>query len=164
MIIYIKNKHTLKIDDFTFKCCIGKGGISKEKKEGDKKTPFGSYHIEHLYFRKDKIIKPFTKLKCIEIKKNMGWCDDPKDLNNYNKLIKIRKNLKYEPLYRKDNKYDLMIPIKYNFKKPIKYRGSCIFIHLTNNYKATAGCIALKKEDFLILLKLIDKRTKIKIN
>ena len=37
MIIYIKNKHTLKIDDFTFKCCIGKGGISKEKKEGDKK-------------------------------------------------------------------------------------------------------------------------------
>ena len=69
MIIYITNKHTLKIDDFSFKCCIGKGGISKEKKEGDKKTPFGSYHIEHLYFRKDKVIKPLTKLKCIEIKK-----------------------------------------------------------------------------------------------
>ena len=60
MTIYLKNKYRLQVDDFTFKCCIGKGGISKEKKEGDKKTPFGSYHIEHLYFRKDKIIKPFA--------------------------------------------------------------------------------------------------------
>ena len=67
-------------------------------------------------------------------------------------------------LYRADNKYDLLIPIKYNFKKPKKGLGSCIFIHLTQNYKPTNGCIALKKKDFLIMLKLIDKRTKILIN
>ena len=36
-----------------------------------------------------------------------------------------------------------------------------IFIHLTNNYKPTAGCIALKKKDFLIMLKLINKNSKI---
>ena len=57
-----------------------------------------------------------------------------------------------------------MIPIKYNYLKPIKFRGSCIFIHLTNDYKPTAGCIALKKKDFLIMLKLINKKTKIQIN
>ena len=134
-----------------------------KKKEGDKKTPIGSYPIEHLYFRKDRIKKPLTKLRCIEIKKNMGWCDDPNDLNNYNKLIQIKKTKKYERLYRRDKKYDLLVPIKYNFKKPIKNKGSCIFIHITNDYKPTAGCIALKKKDFLILLKLIDKKTKIKI-
>ena len=35
--------------------------------------------------------------------------------------------------------------------------------YLTKNYKRTLGCIALKKNDFLILLKLINKNTKIKI-
>ena len=48
-------------------------------------------------------------------------------------------------------------------KRKIPGKGSAIFIHLTNNYKPTAGCVALKKKDFEILLKLIDKKTKIKI-
>ena len=162
MIIYLKNKHTLEVDDFKFRCSIGKNGKSKKKKEGDKKTPIGYFEIENLYYRPDKIKKPFTKLKCIKIKKNMGWCDDPLN-KNYNKLITIKKNIKCEKLYRKDHKYDLMIPIKYNFIKPVKFKGSCIFIHLTNNFKATAGCIAIKKNDFLIMLKLINKKTKINI-
>ena len=41
--------------------------------------------------------------------------------------------------------------------------GSAIFLHLTKDYKATAGCIALKKKDFDVLLNLINKKTKIKI-
>ena len=163
MIIYLKNKHSLKVGDFLFDCCVGKGGISYKKTEGDKKTPKGLYNIGELYFRKDKIKKFFTKLKCKEIKKNMGWCDDVLN-KKYNKMIKIKKNIKHEKLFRADNKYDLLIPIKYNFNKPKKGLGSCIFIHLTQNYKPTNGCIALKKKDFLIMLKLINKRTKILIN
>ena len=163
MIIYLKNKHTLEVDDFKFRCSIGKNGKSKKKKEGDKKTPIGYFEIENLYYRSDKIKKPSTKLKCIKIKKNMGWCDDPFDLKNYNKLIKVNKKIKFEKLYRKDNNYDLLIPIKYNFKKPVNGKGSCIFIHLTKNYKPTAGCVALKEKDFLIMIKLIKKNSKIKI-
>ena len=94
----------------------------------------------------------------------MGWCNDERFPKKYNKLIKIEKNFKHEKLKRKDYKYDLFIPVKYNFKKPITGLGSCIFIHLTKNYKPTAGCIALKKKDFLIMLKLIKKNSKIKIN
>ena len=75
----------------------------------------------------------------------------------------IKKGIHHEKLKREDNKYNLLIPIKYNFKKPINGRGSCIFIHLTQNYKPTAGCIALKEKDFLIMLKLIKKNSKIKI-
>ena len=163
MTILLKNKHTVKFDDFEFKCCIGKNGLTKFKKEGDGKTPKGIFKIEHLYFRKDRIKKPLTKLKCIEIKRNMGWCDDVKD-KKYNKLIKINKNCSHEKLFRKDKKYDLLIPIKYNFNKIIPGKGSCIFIHLTSDYKPTAGCIALKKKDLLILLKLINKNSKIIIN
>ena len=163
MIIYVKNKHTLQVEDFRFKCCIGKGGTTKNKKEGDKKTPKGIFEIENLYFREDRIKKPKTLLKCIEIKKEMGWCDDIRFPEKYNKLLKIKKNTKHEKLKRNDHKYDLIVPIKYNFKKPVIGLGSCIFMHLTENYNPTAGCIALKKKDFLIMLKLIKKKTKIKI-
>ena len=132
--------------------------------EGDKKTPIGRFSIEHLYYRSDRVRNFSTKLKCVEIKKNMGWCDDPLNKKKYNKLISIKRKIKCEKLHRKDHKYDLFIPIKYNYSKPIKFRGSCIFIHLTNNYKPTAGCIAIQKKDFLIMLRLINKKTKIQIN
>ena len=134
-----------------------------KKKEGDKKTPKGNFSIQNLYYRSDRIKKPITKLKCIEIKKNMGWCDDVNEIKKYNKLIKINKKFSYERLYRKDHKYDLLVPIKYNFNKIVPGKGSCIFIHLTNNYKSTAGCVALKKKDFLVMLQIINTKTKIKI-
>ena len=163
MTILVKNKYTLQVDEFTFRCSIGKNGSTDKKKEGDKKTPKGTFEIQHLYFRKDRKQKPTTLLKCVEIKKDMGWCDDTRFPKKYNKLCKIEKNIRSEKLTRKDNKYDLLIPIKYNFKKPISGRGSCIFIHLTKDYKPTAGCIALREKDFLIMLKLIRKNSKIKI-
>ena len=163
MTILVKNKHTLQIDEFRFKCCIGKNGTTANKKEGDKKTPKGTFEIENLYYRKDRKKKPSSLLKSIEIKKNMGWCDDIRFPKKYNKLCKIKKNIRSEKLLRKDNKYDFLIPIKYNFKKPISGRGSCIFIHLTKDYKPTAGCVALREKDFLIMLKLINKNSKIKI-
>ena len=163
MTIFVKNKHTLQIDEFKFRCCVGKKGVTRNKKEGDKKTPKGIFKIENLYFRKDRINKPITSLKCVEIKKNMGWCHDTSYPKKYNKRIIRENKIKHEKLNRKDYKYDLLIPIKYNFIKPIIGLGSCIFIHITKNYKPTAGCIALKKKDFLIMLKLIKKNTKIKI-
>ena len=94
----------------------------------------------------------------------MGWCDDLKFPKKYNKPIKVNNKINHEKLYRNDSKYDLLIPIIYNSKKTVVGKGSCIFLHLTKNYKSTAGCIALNKKDFLIMLKLINKKSKIKIN
>ena len=164
MIIIVKNKDTLLIDDFKLKCSVGKKGCSKDKIEGDFKTPKGTFRLGNIYYRSDKCQKPLSRLKVIPIKKNMGWCDDPKS-KFYNKLIKIKKNSKigYEKLYRKDSKYDLLILIKYNYNNVVKFKGSAIFLHLTKNYSTTKGCIAVKKKDFLILAKLINKKTKIKI-
>ena len=163
MTIFVKDKHSLQIDDFKFKCCIGKNGSTINKKEGDKKTPKGIFNIENLYFRKDRKKKPLTSLNCIEIKNKMGWCNDVNFPKKYNKILKIEKKIKHEKLKRKDYKYDYLIAIKYNFERPIVGLGSCIFIHLTKNYKPTAGCVALKEKDFLIMLKLIKKNSKIKI-
>ena len=164
MTIVLKNKASLQFDDFVFHCAIGKKGLAKNKFEGDKKTPIGTYSLGNLYYRKDRNPKPFTKLKCIPIEKDMGWCDDIKSKKNYNKLIKVNKKIKHEKLFRRDYKYDFMIPINYNSKRTKLGKGSAIFLHLTKNYLPTKGCIALCEKDFLILAKLIDKKTKIKIN
>ena len=163
MKITLKNKYTLKVDDFKFKCCIGKNGVKKNKVEGDKCTPNGIFKLGTLYYRKDRVNKPTTNLKIKNIKKNMGWCNDSEN-KLYNQEIKINKKIKHEKLFRKDYKYDYLIVINYNTKKIIPYKGSAIFMHLTQNYNPTAGCVALKKKDFTILLKLINKKTKIKIN
>ncbi|MDC3126469.1 L,D-transpeptidase family protein [Candidatus Pelagibacter sp.] len=163
MIITLKNKHTLQVEDFLFRCSIGENGLTKRKIEGDKKTPKGNFSLENLYYRKDRLDKPQTSLKCIEISKDMGWCHDVEYPKKYNQLVNTKDNFKCEKLKRYDHKYDLFIPIKYNFINPKVGIGSAIFIHLTKDYKPTAGCIALSKKDFLIMLKIIKKNSKIKI-
>ena len=163
MKITLKNKYTLKIDDFKFKCCIGKNGVKKNKIEGDKCTPKGIFELGTLYYRKDRVKKPITNLKIKNIKRNMGWCNDSKN-KLYNKEIKVSKNIKHEKLFRKDYKYDYLLIIEYNTRKIKPNKGSAIFIHLTKNFKATAGCIALLEKDFLIMVKLINNKSTIKIS
>ncbi len=163
MIISLNRKYTLKVDEFQFRCSIGKNGIKKNKIEGDKCTPKGTFKLNKIYYRPDRVGFFNTKLKKVKISKNMGWCDDPDD-KFYNKLIKVNKKIKHEKLYRNDYKYDYFIELNYNKKKTIPYKGSAIFLHLTKNYKPTLGCIAISKNDMQILLKVIKKNTFIKIN
>tara|TARA_B110000238_G_C16076723_1_gene417480 strand:+ start:761 stop:1249 length:489 start_codon:yes stop_codon:yes gene_type:complete len=162
MIIHVKNKNTLIIDDFKLECSVGKNGFNSNKKEGDHTTPKGLFKLQKLYFRKDRVKVPKCKLPRKVIQENMAWCDDPDD-KNYNKEIKTKNKKLKEYLYREDHKYDYVISFNYN-KEKIPNKGSAIFLHLTDNYNPTAGCIALKKKDFEILIQLIDKNTKIKIN
>ena len=131
------------------------------KKEGDYSTPKGLFNLRKLYFRKDRVGIPKCKINKKIIKKIWLGVMIQNIKNIMKKLKQINKNLK-ENLYRKDHKYDYIISINHNERKT-PGKGSAIFIHLTNNYKPTAGCVALKKKDFEILLKLIDKKTKIKI-
>ncbi len=100
MLIRLKNKDTLRIDEFSFKCCIGKKGLKTKKVEGDLATPKGTYLLKNLYYRSDKFKKIETLLPKIRIKKSMGWCNDPKH-RFYNSLTKIRKKVKHEKMFRK---------------------------------------------------------------
>ena len=163
MTIMIKNKETLIFDDFSFKCCIGKNGTTNKKIEGDMKTPEGLFSLGKIYYRKDRNIKPISKLNSISINKKMGWCNDVTN-KKYNKLITVNKKISHEKMFRKDYKYDYLITINYNTKNTKIGKGSAIFIHLTKNYLPTAGCIGIKKKDMLNLLKIKKKKTKIKIN
>ena len=57
MLISLKNKDTLNIDEFSFKCCIGKNGIKTKKIEGDFTTPKGTFLLKKIYYRSDRIKK-----------------------------------------------------------------------------------------------------------
>ena len=163
MIIINKSGH-LKYKNLKFKCSLGKAGIGEKMKEGDKITPKGTYEIVAIYYRIDRIKKISSKFKLIKIKKNMGWCDDPKS-KKYNQLIKLPNMYRHEKLYRKDNVYDLILALNYNMRPIMKNKGSAIFIHIANkNYKSTAGCIGLKKTHLINLVKKIKKNTKVLIN
>ena len=93
----------------------------------------------------------------------MGWCDDPSSIQ-YNKIINYPYKHSSEKLWRKENVYDIIIVIDYNLNPIVKNKGSAIFLHLTSDYKKTEGCVAIKKTDMLVLLKLVNNKTKININ
>ena len=67
MIVLSKNKQSLQVDEFKFKCSIGKNGSTSNKLEGDGKTPKGVYSIDNEYYRLW-IYKAIYKIKTIKIK------------------------------------------------------------------------------------------------
>ena len=126
-------------------------------------TPKGKYKIKYILYRKDRIKKIDSKIKKIAIKKNMGWCNDSKS-KNYNRLIKLPSVYNFEKLFKNNNTYDILIVLDYNMNPTIKNKGSAIFIHIAKkNYKKTEGCIALRKNDLLKIIKKLKKNTVVKI-
>ena len=87
MHILIKNKK-LFFNNYKVKCSIGKRGIGIKKKEGDQITPKGKFKVKYILYRKDRIPNLKTKLAKLIIRKDMGWCDDPRS-KFYNKLDKL---------------------------------------------------------------------------
>ena len=157
------NKNYLTFQKYKVKCAIGKKGIGYKKKEGDLVTSVGKFKIKFILYRKDRL-KISTKLKKKVIKKDMGWCDDPKS-KNYNKLIKLPFSYNYEKLYRKENIYDIVLVLNYNMSPIARDKGSAIFIHVAKRkFTKTEGCVAIKKQDLLKIVKEIKQNTKVKIS
>jgi L,D-peptidoglycan transpeptidase YkuD (ErfK/YbiS/YcfS/YnhG family) len=163
MHIYIKNKKLITLD-YKVKCAVGKRGIGNKKREGDLITPKGKYGIKSIMYRNDRISSFKSNISKLSIKKNMGWCDDPRS-TKYNKLIKFPFSYRAENLHRSDNVYDIILVLNFNYKPIRKNKGSAIFIHIAKrNYKGTQGCIAISKPHMKKLIKYINKKTIVHIN
>ena len=121
------NKNYLTFKDYKVKCAIGKRGIGN-KKEGDLITPKGQFKVKFILYRKDKIKNIQTSIKKIAIKKNMGWCDDPKS-DKYNQLIKLPFNYNHEKLFKKNDTYDVVLVLNYN-TNPIEKIEEVQFLYM----------------------------------
>jgi L,D-peptidoglycan transpeptidase YkuD (ErfK/YbiS/YcfS/YnhG family) len=149
--------HTIVAGD-EYKCSIGKHGLTKDKKEGDGKTPIGVFGLRHVLIRTDRVAKnnvKFISLPVEELREFDGWCDEPTN-PNYNKYVNLSsfdKTVSHEELYRKDDSYNIIIVVGYN-DKPVKPgKGSAIFIRLAEpNYAGTAGGIGFEQGDLLKIL------------
>ena len=62
MLIKIKKKSLIFSKNYKFKCSVGKKGFTKNKNEGDFKTPVGTFSLGKLYYRLDRIKNIDTKL------------------------------------------------------------------------------------------------------
>ena len=146
-----------------YSCAIGRKGLTKNKIEGDLKTPVGEFRFKKIFYRADKLGEMVFNLPSQVIRKNSGWCDDPGH-KQYNQFIEFPFNSSAEKLYRDDNLYDLFFVINYNTDPIIPSKGSAIFLHVADKeYKSTHGCIAIQKGRMIDLATKLDKASKITI-
>ncbi len=154
----------LKLGSKQYPCALGKKGITLSKREGDNKSPTGSFLLRSIYYRYDKLRKPiYSKVPLMATLKKDGWCDDPKD-PAYNKSVMLPYHASAERLWRDDDLYDVLVVLGYN-DEPVKPgKGSAIFMHVARDlndqsYKGTEGCVSLRKDDLLEILPILTPDT-----
>ena len=135
---------------------IGINGVTKEKVEGDGKTPIGTFDLG-ITFGTHKFLNSINR-KYIQINNNLYWVDDIKS-KYYNQLVDITKVNKdwnsAEHLIEYSREYEYAVEIKVN-PENVPGKGSAIFMHCSVG-KPTAGCVAIDREKLLELLKCVQE-------
>lgn len=176
MDIVVVDEQTLRCGDQTYRCAIGQAGFAQphDKREGDLKTPRGIYPLRACYYRADKVDRPQTDLPLVEIRPDMGWCDDLAH-SRYNQLVRVpaplpssprkqERAFSYENMWREDDCYDLVVTIGYNDHPIISGMGSAIFMHVVKpDFSGTEGCVALSKADVQEILRVLSSDSSIQI-
>jgi len=142
-------------------CLVGKAGFiaGDDKREGDMATPVGAWPLRHLYYRPDRMPPPDTGLTVMPLTPDMGWCDDPADLE-YNRPVGLPYAAHHEKLWREDTLYDLIVVLGHNDSPPVPRLGSAVFLHLReDDTRHTAGCVAVTRQDMVTLLRRADSGT-----
>ncbi len=157
-LILIDN-HTVEIAGKRYRATIGKGGVRREKREGDHATPTGMHPFRSVLYRADKMPEPATGLPTQPIAHDMGWCDAPEHAE-YNRPVLLPFAASHEKLWREDNVYDVIAVLGYNDAPVVPGAGSAIFMHVAkDDYAGTEGCAALAVPDLLEVLTMIDERS-----
>ncbi len=156
---------TLTVGGKSYPCTLGRSGVidADKKTEGDGKTPLGVYPLRALYYRADRVEKPQTGLAAEVLAPDMGWCEDPSH-PDYNKKIVLPHPAVHDHMTRADALYDYTVIVGHNDDPPVPGKGSAIFIHLARpDFSPTAGCVGLKAEDMLEVLKNCNESSTIEI-
>lgn len=163
MIINVDPAGFVLCQGHTWRCALGRGGVRTDKREGDGATPAGTWALGRVFYRADRVNAPETGLKAISMQSDWGWCDDPKHAD-YNRLITLPHPARHEDLWREDSVYDVVVEILYNTDPVEAEHGSAIFMHVAKpDYSPTEGCIALKCDDLLALLRLCNKDALVRV-
>ena len=153
MIIHTAQK-TIKIAGNSYPCRIGRGGTIEgaRGREGDEKTPLGTYTLRFGLYRADRLPEPRSPLTFRPLRETDGWCDAPKD-QAYNRFVRLPYPASHEKLWREDSAYDIVLVISHNDSPPEPGQGSAVFIHVAqSDDRQTLGCVALAPEPMVRVL------------
>jgi L,D-peptidoglycan transpeptidase YkuD (ErfK/YbiS/YcfS/YnhG family) len=127
-----------------YPCVLGRGGVSRDKREGDGATPAGHHRIVGCLYRPDRLARPCDW--AVPIRPGDVWCDDPGH-EDYNLMVRAPHAAGHEALRRADPLYDIVLITDWNWPRAERGRGSAIFLHgWRRPGYPTAGCIALAPE------------------
>jgi L,D-peptidoglycan transpeptidase YkuD (ErfK/YbiS/YcfS/YnhG family) len=142
----------LRYDGHAVPCVIGKAGTcaSEDKREGDGRTPLGTWRIRAALLRPDKGLTPPRNLPWRWIRPSDGWSDTPAD-PAYNRPVRHPHAFSAERLWRSDDLYDAILLLDHNDDPPVPGLGSAIFVHLREG-PFTEGCVAVPRETMRDLL------------
>ncbi len=135
-----------------FRAAVGKGGLAREKREGDGATPIATLPVRRVFYRADRLARPTARVLVEPIAPQDGWCDDPNH-RDYNKFVTLPHEGRHEELWRRDGVYDLIGVLGWNDAPVVRHRGSAIFLHVARpDFEPTEGCVALALPDLLRVL------------
>ena len=134
------------------RAAFGKGGIRRDKQEGDGATPLALLPLRRVLYRADRVPPPRCSVPVEPIAATDGWCDDP-NRREYNQAVRLPFDGSHEELWRRDPVYDVIGVLGWNDAPVVKGRGSAIFLHVARpDYAPTEGCVALSLPDLTRLL------------
>jgi L,D-peptidoglycan transpeptidase YkuD (ErfK/YbiS/YcfS/YnhG family) len=140
------------------RCAIGRAGIRRDKREGDRATPGGAFRLLGGFFRPDRVLRKAWGEPMRPAGPSDGWCDDPESAL-YNRRVVLPCRASHEKLWRADRLYDLVIILDYNLHPRRKNRGSAIFLHCARpDFAPTGGCIALRLDDLRRMLPRLSRK------
>lgn len=129
-------------------CGYGANGLSLDKREGDRKTPIGSFPILYAF---GTAANPGTTMQYVPVTPYSYWSEEK---DTYNTWVESRTPIKGEHL-SSYYQYKYAMAIGYNYFPPVYNRGSAIFLHCKSaGHWYTSGCIAVREADMVKLLQL----------
>ena len=153
----------LHIGPLVIRASIGKNGLARHKREGDGKTPVGTFKLRPGYFRPDRMLRLCCAPGLSMLRSKMGWCDQAWT-GRYNRPVETGHRFGHEKLWREDYVYNVVFPTSYNEIPRIQGAGSAIFLHLARpDYAGTEGCVAISPADMRRLLPRLGKKVKLVI-
>jgi len=144
-----------------FPCSVGRGGIAREKREGDGATPAGIHQLVGLVFRADRVAAADLPRWALPIGPRDLWSDDPGQAD-YNLMVRAPYPGSAERLRRADPLYDMVLLTDWNWPRALPGRGSAIFLHIWRGPRVpTAGCVAFRRDHLLWIVNRIGTGTRL---
>lgn len=141
---------------------IGRGGFTRDKREGDMASPVCVTHLRRAWVPA-RIAHPAGPLPLRVIGPDLGWGDDPAR-PGYNAPVPLsaRGGRGAERMLRPDRLYRLVVETGWNAAAPVPGRGSAIFLHVRKGPgRWTAGCAAFREADLRWILARWTRRSRV---